>query len=71
MDPQLLAPPPSEPILSEPKPPPNTTIRVDGFKIDWAPKNPAGEPTRPKETSNPPTVELQEPRLDLTAKASH
>ncbi len=71
MDPKLLSPPASGTSLSESKPPSTPSIVVDGFKFDWAPKNPAGEPTRPKETSNPPPVELQEPRLDLTAKVSY
>lgn len=71
MDPKLLTPPSPGPNVSQPKPPHTSSDILDGFKFDWAPKNPAGEPTRPKRISNPPPVELQEPRLDLTARADH
>lgn len=43
----------------------------DGFKFDGAARNPADEPTKPKKASRPPPVKLQEPSLDLTAKAKY
>lgn len=65
-----LTSPPSGSELSTP-PPHRSPSPVDRFNFDWTLKNPAGEPTRPRGIPNPPPVDLQEPRLDLTAKARH
>ena len=52
-------------------PPHRSSSPVDRFNFDWTLKNPAGEPTRPRGNSNPPPVDLEEPRSDVTAKARH
>ena len=41
----------------------------DGFEYHWLAKDPASEPTKPKEPTNPPPVQIQESFLDLTAIA--
>ena len=51
--------------------PHTSSVTADGFDFGSTPKNPAGEPTKPKKASKPPPVKLQEPRLDLNAKADY
>ncbi|KAL9130006.1 MAG: hypothetical protein Q9217_001690 [Psora testacea] len=71
MDPTLLSPTPSGPDLPGPKLSQNPPDSIDGFKYNWTPRNPGSEPTRPKESSHPPPVDLQEPLLDLAANATY